>query len=109
MWFGRGTRFLLTRGEYGEISTGIAPVLLTRAGCAELVGSADVLFCAPALLSQPRRLACHSISAYPCKRRLFVTREVSILRSALARGPPNHPCDPFSQKGFAESAVTIRR
>jgi hypothetical protein len=88
MRFNRGTRFLLTRGEYGGISAGTAPVLLTCAGCAELVGSADVPLCAPALLGQPRRLAGHSVSADPCKRRLFLTRELSIVRSALARGPP---------------------
>jgi hypothetical protein len=109
MWFGSGTRFLLTRGEYGEISTGTAPVLLTCAGCAGRVGSTDVPFGVSSLSGQTRRLVCRGISADPCERRLFVTRELSILRSALARGPPNHPCDPFLQKGFAQSAATIRR
>ena len=109
MWFSRGTRFLLTRGEYGEISTGIWPVLLTRAVCAPAVGSTDVPFHASALSGQTRRLACRGVSADPCKRQSFVTRELSILRGMLARGPPDHPCDPFSQKGFAQSAATIRR
>ena len=89
MWFGRGTQFLLTRGEYGEILTGAAPASPAHAGWTRRVGSTDVLFRAFALSGRTRRPVRRGISADPCKRKSLVTREISILRCALARGPPN--------------------
>jgi hypothetical protein len=109
MWFSRGTRFLLTRGEYGEISTGIWPVLLTRAVCAPGVGSTDVPFHASALSGQTRRLACRGVSADPCKRQSFVTRELSILRGALARGPPDHHLTSLFSKMDLRNTTPTRR
>jgi len=89
MWFGRGTRFLLSRGEYREISTGPVPALLIHADGSRPVGLACLRFRTSALFSQARCLSRRAMSADPCKRRRVVTRELSILRGTLARGPPS--------------------
>ena len=109
MWFGRGTRFLLTRGEYGEILTGTASASPAHAGWTRLVGSTDVSLRAFVLSGQTWPLVCRGIPADLCKRKSLVTRELSILRSALARGPPNDPQSPTFKNGFAKPAATIRR
>lgn len=88
MWFGRGCRSPLIRGEYGQALTGTTLVVPEEAFCTDAVRSGDILF--HAIIPWDGILLRHPDSTSPrCERKPVVTRELSILRSALARGPPD--------------------
>ena len=91
MSLGRGTRVSLTHESCGRGLAGTGSVSRARLARVRPVDAPHAEFCISTRQPEVDSLA------DPRDREPFEYK-VSFLRLALARGPPDHPCNPFSQK-----------